>query len=403
MNENKVLKSGTVLVYLASCSLSGETPKQKIMQEIDGEAIYRLSKFHSMEGICKLAIDRYLKDGGVLSESLELIYPKFKLRYENAVKKLVAFSFEREALFAYFSELKMQYLPLKGIIISTCYPAIGMRQMTDNDILIDPKQAKRIRNYMQNRGYSVESYGKGCHDTYCKGALTFELHRKLIPSYLKDGDGARFCREATERARNNSKGALCLSFSNEDFYLYMLLHAYKHFESAGIGIRALMDIYVFRHLSGFELDQSYIEKELTKIGILPFAEAMATLSDLLFATPTEKLFDAVESLSPEMTELFLLHIKSGAFGTDTQQVRNRLKKVAKGKRISSMTKAKYLIFRIFPPYSLYRERYPRLSKWIITIPFLWFARLFSALFSPENAMRELENLKDAESSDKDTR
>ena len=100
MNENKVLKSGTVLVYLASCSLSGETPKQKIMQEIDGEAIYRLSKFHSMEGICKLAIDRYLKDGGVLSESLELIYPKFKLRYENAVKKLIQSGICKLALLA---------------------------------------------------------------------------------------------------------------------------------------------------------------------------------------------------------------------------------------------------------------------------------------------------------------
>ena len=118
MNKETVLQNGTFLVYLASCSLSGVSPDGAVLEKMDGEALYRLSKFHSMQGICKLAIDRYLKNGGVLAEKNQPIYAKFKLAYEKAVKKLVAFSFEREALYAFFEELKMPYLPLKGIILS---------------------------------------------------------------------------------------------------------------------------------------------------------------------------------------------------------------------------------------------------------------------------------------------
>jgi len=396
MNKETVLQNGTFLVYLASCSLSGASPDGAVLEKMDGEALYRLSKFHSMQGICKLAIDRYLKNGGVLAEKNQPIYAKFKLAYEKAVKKLVAFSFEREALYAFFEELKMPYLPLKGIILSPFYPAIGMRQMTDNDIVIDPKQAKKIRAFMLQRGYTAVVYGKGCHDLYCKGNLAFELHRTLVPETLQDGEAAKFCRHAIEKAKQSANGNLQLSFSNEDFYLYLLLHTYKHFEYAGIGIRSLVDIYVYRRLSGIIMDEEYLKTRLSQMGILTFAENMESLADILFATPPQKLFETVSHFSSEQSELLLFLITSGTFGTEDQKVKIRLKKAAKGKNISLATKVKYLFSRIFPPYSVYRERHPRLSKCVLLVPFLWLERILCALFSPRSTIRELENLKEAE-------
>lgn len=396
MNKETVLQNGTFLVYLASCSLSGATPTREMLQGMDMEQLYRLSKFHSMQGIAKMGLDVYLKNGGSLSPDTEQYYAKFKLAYEKSIKKLVAFSFEREALYAFFEELKMPYLPLKGIVLCRYYPRIGMRQMTDNDILISQSKAKQIRSFMKQKGYKVYSFGIGCHDIYCSENLTFEFHRTLTPETLKDGAAARFCREAVERARKNAGGKLLLAFSPEDFYLYQLLHTYKHFENAGTGLRSLMDIYVMRHMSGLSFDRAYIDKELSALGITAFANSMEQLADLLFGTDPEYLKKTVATLPENLLSLYLLLINSGTFGTDEQQMKKSLLKVAKGKNISFFTKIKYLLTRIFPPYRLYRERYPHASKWVVTIPILWFVRLLSAIFFPRSAMRELETLKEAE-------
>lgn len=37
------------------------------------------------------------------------------------------------------------YLPLKGIILKEFYPSVGMRQMSDNDILFDEAFAEQVR------------------------------------------------------------------------------------------------------------------------------------------------------------------------------------------------------------------------------------------------------------------
>mgnify|MGYP002969688486 CR=1 FL=1 len=81
----------------------------------------------------------------------------------------------------------MLYLPLKGIIMKDYYPSVGMRQMSDNDILFDKAYAKQIRDYMSDNdilfdadawermekhmiseGYKAEYVGKGNHDVYHK-------------------------------------------------------------------------------------------------------------------------------------------------------------------------------------------------------------------------------------------
>lgn len=62
----------------------------------------------------------------------------------------------------------MLYLPLKGIIMKDYYPSVGMRQMSDNDILFDADAWERMEKHMISGGYKAEYVGKGNHDVYHK-------------------------------------------------------------------------------------------------------------------------------------------------------------------------------------------------------------------------------------------
>ena len=74
-------------------------------------------------------------------------------------------------------ENEIAYLPLKGIILQDVYPKLGMRQMVDNDILIDINKRHLVREYMVENGYTVDGYGKDMHDCYIKSPIfNFEMH-----------------------------------------------------------------------------------------------------------------------------------------------------------------------------------------------------------------------------------
>jgi hypothetical protein len=156
--------------------------------------------------------------------------------YGNSVRRLLRFDLEREKLCAFLEQEQIFYLPLKGILLSSLYPKIGMRQMCDNDIAIVSGNMKKIRRYFQTGGYTVVNYGKGTHDTYSKGDLHFEIHHHLVPCVEKYAALNAFCEEAVGRAQEKAQGN-CLAFSDEDFYLYCLIHAYRHYSSAGCGLR----------------------------------------------------------------------------------------------------------------------------------------------------------------------
>lgn len=47
-------------------------------------------------------------------------------------------------------------MPLKGVILKELYPKIGMRQMSDNDILFDETYRKDVVRFMKNKGYDYD-------------------------------------------------------------------------------------------------------------------------------------------------------------------------------------------------------------------------------------------------------
>ena len=165
MNKDLVYRVGIDMIYLASCALDGRLPEKNRLLEMDFDLVHRMAKKHSMQAITYISLAKALEKYNDI-EIDEQLLSGWKKEYHMLVNKLVQLDMERESLYAFLESEGAWYIGLKGIHLSRYYPTLGMRQMTDNDILVDADFCPRIRDYFTSRGYKVESYGNHCHDIY---------------------------------------------------------------------------------------------------------------------------------------------------------------------------------------------------------------------------------------------
>lgn len=386
MEPNELKAHGRALVHLITHALHGTRPTRQWLEETDLAAVYRLSKRHSVSGIAyapiKEAVAAYGE--GALDRSL---FVRWHNRYTKTLTRLIAYDLEREALSAFLSEKGCRYVFLKGILLSEYYPAIGMRQMSDNDILFDPRFAPDVRRYMKHAGYKTVSYGVGCHDVYAKGDLRFEMHRRLVSRKSPDRVAVRYYENVWKRLVPAGKGTE-RRMTDEDFYVYFLSHAHKHCTGHGYGIRFLIDTFVFLREKGSTLDRAYVRAELSRLSLSDFERTVRSLSEKLFSGKEEPLTEREE-------EFFLYCLSAGTFGTYETSVENRLHRLAGGGRIRFATRARYLLGRIFPPFDYYLGKHPVLARLILPIPFLWIARLLRGAGRGRDVREELYHLRNA--------
>ena len=386
MEQTEVLSIGRDMLYLVSCALHGRIPEKKYLDKMNFAKVYKMAKFHSMQSIVYICLTKCRKEYGDDLVDAET-FAKFSGDYQATLRKLVMFDVEREALCNLISDGGW-YLCLKGVVLQHYYPTLGMRQMTDNDILVDEGSFEKIRDYLVSKGYSVESFGKGCHDTYFKGPMNFEIHRKLFSTAAKTRIGSDYYKNVSQRLIKGEKKGERL-FSDDDFYVYFLYHAYKHYAMAGCGVRTLADIYVYC-TGNKNLNREYINKQLDLLAISGYEKYSKRLAFALFdpeTTPDTRLDD-------DLQEMLLYYLTSGTFGTTTKLLENNVADVAEGRELTNSVKIKYFLSRLFPPISYYRESYPKLARWIIPIPFLWVKRLFRGFRKRKTIAEEVNKVKD---------
>jgi hypothetical protein len=386
VEQTEVLSIGRDMLYLVSCALHGRIPEKKYLDKMNFAKVYKMAKFHSMQSIVYICLTKCRKEYGDDLVDAET-FAKFSGDYQATMRKLVMFDVEREALCNLISDGGC-YLCLKGVDLQHYYHTLGMRQMTDNDILVDEGSYEKIRDYLVSKGYSVESFGKGCHDTYCRGPMTFEIHRKLFSEMAKTRLGSDYYKNVSKMLINGERKGERL-FSDDDFYVYFLYHAYKHYVVAGCGVRTLADIYVYC-TGNKRLNWEYINKQLDLLAISGYEKHSKRLAFALFdpdVTPDTEIDD-------DLQEMLLYYVTSGTFGTTSKLIENNVADVAKGNELTNAVKIRYLLGRVFPPMSYYREFYPKLSRWIIPIPFLWVKRLFRGFGKSKTIAEEVNKVKD---------
>ncbi len=346
------------VAYLASCAVNSVVPDAKRVADMDLTRIYEAAERHLLTGITAMA----LESAGIRDEV-------FTEAEGRAIRKVLLFEVERSVIFEKFSEAGIWHMPLKGAVLKDLYPKIGMRQMADNDILIDGSRLKDIRRIMESLGYSYD-HGGPVHEVYHKEPLyNFEMHKNLFsPSWNEKI--SRYYLDIKERLVQDETDPYRFHFRDEDFYIYMIAHEYKHYSVGGTGLRSLLDIYVFCMKKGDSLDWTYIREELEKLGLSAFEMKNRSLSDHLFSGGA-----AEEKMTDEDREMLDYMINSGAYGTVDHHVGNILER--SGKR--PLRRLRYVLRRIFLPWKAIRAIHTTFAKYPVLLPFLPFYRIIQAL------------------------
>ncbi len=277
-----------------------------------------------------------------------------------------------------FQRENIDYLLLKGTVLKKIYPQPELRIMGDADILIRVEQYDRIRQIMQQLGFTetLEADPEIVWDK--KNDLNQELHKRLFEPANKGffayfGDGWKLARKA-EGSR--------YEMGDEDVFVYLFTHYAKHYRNGGIGIRHITDLYVFSRAKK-DLDMAYIAAELDKLGLLAFYEHTMEMVAVWFDGAADS------QVTDFLTEKI---IASGSFGTSQAATLSAgVRTMQTGKSGGGRTRK--LLSLLFPPLHTQLINYPILKKWPVLLPLVWVHRwVYAALFKRKAVKQNMEKV-----------
>lgn len=344
------------LIYLVSCAVNGEMPDPDRVAGMDFEALYKLASRHLIAATVTPALEAV----GVRDD-------RFIKAKQHSIRKNATMDAEMRLVFAELDAAGIWHMPLKGIVLQHFYPAYGMRQMSDHDILFDADRAEEVKTIMENLGFQTKYFGSSSHDVYYKKPVSnFEMHRALF-GLGHDEKLQEYYRDIQNHLIGDGYEKY---FSPEDFYLYVTAHEYKHYSGGGTGLRSLLDIYVI--LKKEPLDLAYVAAEAEKMGMAEFEAANRSLAQHLFSG--EELTEADRKMLDFM-------LSSGVNGTMDNMVQSRMSR-------NSFGKLRYALDRFFAPINKNSEDYARLVRKFpfiyrhrILLPGFMLYRVFSAMRS----------------------
>ena len=371
------------MIYTVACEIAGVLPE--LSGDVGAEEIFSAAREFGMGALVASALNK-----------LGLATDGMRAYLGASIRRSILMDNERARISVLLSERGIRHVFLKGALLKTMYPSVGLREMSDFDVLFDQSARLSVRDIMSSAGYTVAEYGSGCHDVYTKPPVyNFEMHVSLFNSLESDVFANHF-----ESALNKSlseDGTSECKFSPEDSYVYIRAHEYKHYSTGGTGIRSLLDTYIYLGALGKKLDFDYINRELSAIGIRDYAESSATLASKLFSPSfARELYLGTLSLSSDEADMLSYYMGSGLYGNMENKVSNTIARDG-----GRGAKFRYIMFRLFPPIEWYRVNAPFYYKHRILIPFFVVKRVIVSLFtSPKRSINEINILMKSEGKDK---
>ncbi len=269
---------------------------------------------------------------------------------------------EAESLLGQFEAKGIFCMPVKGVNTKVYYLKSEWRTMGDLDILYKAEQHKEAKALLLEMGYTDFASGLK-HDHYTKKPfINLEMHRELVPANTM---AESYYSDVWEKAKVREGYNYVFQMNLEEQYIYTMIHLLEHFKNGGIGIRLVMDVYVFSRQE--QMDREYVEVRFRKLGILKFTSYIEGLA--------QRWFGNLETLGDPDTENFLKElgnfiVKSGLYGQPTH---------AQDIVIKREGRKGYFMRTVFPNYKSMVSLYPWLSKRRYLMPAAWGIRIIRTI------------------------
>ena len=351
-----------------------------IPQELDYKQFYNLCTSHSMSVVVFKALEN-VKDN---------LHPQFLAALQKSVHRYVMLDVQSEydinTVLTAFEERGIKHMPLKGYHLKKLYPSTDMRYASDCDVLIDVAQLKEVRSLVEELGLATKRHDEH-HDIvyYPETKTVFELHKTIFVGPLEKYFGVENKGFESAHIRN---GTQCFYEMNKEiFYISLLGHSAYHFaESAGVGIRHLTDIYLYR--KAYDLDEKYLTAELDKCGLRKFKEAFEKVSAYFFEEAEADVFTL--KLAKHIVESSLLANAEKKSASDV---------AANTGNNDDKAKSRSIWRKIFLPTEQMKFTYPVLKKASWLLPIFHVVRWVQVLFTRPKAIGQLKKMNDVEEND----
>ena len=139
---------------------------------------------------------------------------------------------------------------VKGVVVASLYANPDYRISSDTDILINPKDEKKLSAFLKSKGYDVKKRDKNDHHmkaTHPIGGL-LEVHVALndeLFDRLAFNDKATYS-EPYELVTVGKNTIHTLGIN--DNLIYLTAHYIRHFINGGSSIRQMMDLLLYKKI-----------------------------------------------------------------------------------------------------------------------------------------------------------
>ena len=296
--------------------------------------------------------------------------------YNQAVAADAAQGYYLEMVKELLEENGIDYCVLKGWVMKELYPSSDLRTTADMDIYIGNENAQRVHDIMLENGFKCTAFGEnGSSDDYHIDMYShIEFHRQLIKN---DYPWTYECNCITDRLIHKEGHEYVMS--DEDFYIFMICHIAKHMKFGGIGIRAILDVWVYlEHYK--ELDFNYINDIMKKCSLSEFHKNVLDLCDYWFNDKEGS--EKIKALSDYVA-------MSGWNGTFEQHVSGDMAEMAGNTNSKAIAKLRMYFSAIFWNCERMSVKYPVLKKIPVLLPFCWIHRAVNALLNKKDVVHSI--------------
>ena len=327
------------LLHLLSCAVNGQTPCN-IPSELDPRKLFLFAERHGVSALTFPAISKTdINDRELFS--------KWKERHDRAYYCAVCQMNARNELISAFENNKIGFIEAQGTVVRNYYPNPNDRTMSDIDFIVDENRLTDVEEILVSLGYEICYPHVGEINAHRLPNINIEIHTRFF------------------RNENRFYDALTLSFESSviddtTLFLYTVLHAIKHIEIGGCGIRRVLDIYLLNNKLE-NIDRNEVNSVLKNCRAKREADNLIALCQVWFAGK-EHTSDTYK------LEKFIL--SGGSNGT----LKNRLD-VSFSRDNRKFKKTRYVFSRLFPPLDKMKKRFPVLQKWSVLLPFFWIWRI----------------------------
>ena len=304
------------------------------------------------------------------------VYAKDQLDTFSMVAEQIQRSSEFSNIYKKIAKQGIYPIVMKGIICRQLYGELGEhRPSSDEDILVEIKDFHKVQEILEQEDYVCEvpdvtekklTQLQEVSFRNVEQKLTMEVHTNIIG---KENDERSRMNDFFQNVREHGQmvrvyGTEFKTMEPTDALLFLILHAYKHFQNRGVGIRQAMDILLYYEEYKDKISMKYLQKALET------CKAESFWIDILYIG---NYYLGLTKENPEITccpeELLQDMIYAGVFGKE-----GKTDHVAARVNLGAQDGSSRLMKALFPSKQILVAGRPYLADKPWLLPVAWVDR-----------------------------